>query len=117
MTDNDPDIRVTIRNSAEITREEVITIVTFILDSYSDYEDGDEDDSQRNENVSIETTETQEWNTDKTCSVCLEKFKAGEKVATILCAHTFHKSCIEEWSKYKQECPLCRKSIPNKVAL
>lgn len=48
----------------------------------------------------------------KDCAVCLEKVKEGDKLATIDCAHTFHYSCIIEWGKYKQECPLCRSRIP-----
>lgn len=48
----------------------------------------------------------------KECAVCLEKIKEGDMVSTIDCAHTFHYSCITEWGKYKQECPLCRTPIP-----
>ena len=48
----------------------------------------------------------------KECAVCLEKIKEGDTVSTIDCAHTFHYSCIKEWGKYKQECPLCRTRIP-----
>jgi hypothetical protein len=48
----------------------------------------------------------------KECAVCLEKIKEGDVVATIHCVHTFHYSCITEWGKYKQECPLCRTRIP-----
>ena len=48
----------------------------------------------------------------KECSVCLSDIKNGDNVCTIECAHTFHYSCIVEWGKYKQECPLCRNPIP-----
>lgn len=48
----------------------------------------------------------------KECAVCLEKIKEGDTLTTIDCAHTFHYSCITEWGKYKQECPLCRTPIP-----
>lgn len=48
----------------------------------------------------------------KECAVCLEKIKESDTLSTIDCAHTFHYSCITEWGKYKQECPLCRTPIP-----
>lgn len=48
----------------------------------------------------------------KECSVCLEKIRDGDNLGTIDCMHTFHYSCINEWGKYKQECPLCRNRIP-----
>lgn len=48
----------------------------------------------------------------KECAVCLEKIKEDDIITTIDCAHTFHYSCITEWGKYKQECPLCRTRIP-----
>jgi len=49
---------------------------------------------------------------DKSCSICQSIFKPKEKLSTLECEHTFHYSCIDEWVKYKSECPLCRKSIP-----
>ena len=49
---------------------------------------------------------------DGNCSVCQSKFKLGEKLSTLLCDHTFHYDCLQEWGKYKAECPLCRSGIP-----
>lgn len=50
---------------------------------------------------------------DEYCSVCQANFKLGEKLSTLHdCDHTFHHQCIQEWGKYKQECPLCRSAIP-----
>lgn len=47
------------------------------------------------------------------CSICSTKFSLGNKLTTLeSCKHTFHYSCLEEWGKYKQECPLCRNPIP-----
>jgi len=48
----------------------------------------------------------------KECTICLQKFKIGEKLTSINCGHIFHFSCLKEWGKYKQECPLCRTIIP-----
>lgn len=50
---------------------------------------------------------------DDECSICSLKFALGDKLTTIeSCNHSFHFSCLEEWGRYKQECPLCRNTIP-----
>jgi len=50
---------------------------------------------------------------DGDCSVCQSKFNLGDKLSTLQdCRHTFHHHCLQEWGKYKQECPLCRAVIP-----
>ncbi len=50
---------------------------------------------------------------DHECTVCQNKYKLEERLTCLkMCNHTFHLSCIKEWGKYKQECPLCRKPIP-----
>ena len=49
---------------------------------------------------------------DETCTICSDTLKAGERISTLSCRHTFHRHCIEEWGHYKAECPLCKKSIP-----
>jgi hypothetical protein len=46
-------------------------------------------------------------NTDNLCAICLENFNLENKV-TLNCNHYFCKVCIEEWSKYKSSCPMCR---------
>jgi len=46
------------------------------------------------------------------CAICQVKFRNGNKVSSLSCGHIFHESCIQEWGKYKQECPLCRAKIP-----
>ena len=34
---------------------------------------------------------------DRRCSICLEKFVAGQYARTLPCSHTFHVACIDEW--------------------
>ena len=51
---------------------------------------------------------------DKECSICMEKFKKNDMVTDIKCKHLFHKDCIMEWGKYKNECPNCRDKLPLK---
>ena len=48
------------------------------------------------------------------CSVCLETFRAGERVAHSICHHLFHEDCIVSWfasqslDQGQQQCPCCR---------
>lgn len=50
---------------------------------------------------------------EKTCSICLESFKVGEKMVTIPCFHQFHKECISQWLHEKANCPICDKNVFN----
>ncbi|KAI3964462.1 hypothetical protein MKX01_007152 [Papaver californicum] len=44
------------------------------------------------------------------CSVCLQDIDVGDDDVVVLkCnSHTFHKKCMQEWSKKQPNCPLCR---------
>lgn len=33
---------------------------------------------------------------------------------TLICGHTFHRDCIDEWIKFDPSCPTCRQSIKPK---
>ncbi len=46
----------------------------------------------------------------KNCAICLETVCA-DSVDITTCAHVFHWTCIAEWSKISQTCPICRKII------
>ena len=47
------------------------------------------------------------------CPICQSEYKEGDELTHLSrCGHTFHYNCLQEWGKYKQECPLCRDSIP-----
>ncbi|XP_019087647.1 PREDICTED: RING finger protein 165 [Camelina sativa] len=48
---------------------------------------------------------------DDMCSICYMEFKTGQKVATLLCGHEFHDTCIMKWIKFGDNCPLCRVEI------
>ncbi|KAK1417219.1 hypothetical protein QVD17_26344 [Tagetes erecta] len=45
------------------------------------------------------------------CVVCLEKFKAGEKLDRLPCAHRFHSMCVLPWLERHAHCPCCRMSV------
>lgn len=44
------------------------------------------------------------------CCICMDDIEEG-KVETLKCDHTFCKSCIKEWLKTHNTCPLCRTKI------
>ena len=51
-----------------------------------------------------------------TCAICLDEisfhvYHLEEMPTATDCKHVFHMNCLEEWSKQKFNCPLCRKDI------
>ena len=44
------------------------------------------------------------------CVICLEVIEES-LMEKIVCGHTFHKGCINDWIKCKNECPICRHKI------
>ena len=48
---------------------------------------------------------------DNICVICQDEFEECYKITNLSCDHIMHSMCIEEWVKYKAECPVCRKSI------
>lgn len=46
------------------------------------------------------------------CIICSEYFI---EAVTLGCAHSFCSYCINEWTKRKRECPICRKDIESKT--
>ena len=42
------------------------------------------------------------------CSICLENLENHQYIKLVNCKHIFHKSCIDEWTKNHNTCPLCR---------
>ena len=43
------------------------------------------------------------------CSICLESH--NNKSIQLSCGHIYHKRCIDEWSKIRPLCPMCRKIV------
>lgn len=43
------------------------------------------------------------------CAICLEEFQVGDKSRDLLCKHSFHSACVDEWLITKhRSCPVCR---------
>ncbi|XP_014677076.1 PREDICTED: E3 ubiquitin-protein ligase znrf1-like [Priapulus caudatus] len=39
------------------------------------------------------------------CAICLDDMQQGDSIARLPCLCIYHKGCIEEWFRKKQECP------------
>ena len=44
------------------------------------------------------------------CPVCLQQIRVSDRLETP-CHHRFHRGCIQEWTKTKKTCPICRSRI------
>ncbi|KAL5212529.1 hypothetical protein ABZP36_023376 [Zizania latifolia] len=47
---------------------------------------------------------------DIKCSICQEEYMEGEEVGRLGCDHQYHVSCIHQWLKHKNWCPICKAS-------
>ena len=43
---------------------------------------------------------------------CLKKYNDNNYIMVTPCNHFFHPNCLKKWCLHKNECPICRKSIP-----
>ncbi|KAJ4709677.1 RING/U-box superfamily protein [Melia azedarach] len=45
------------------------------------------------------------------CAICLDRFKIGETLLHLPCAHRFHARCLVPWLENNAHCPCCRMEI------
>ena len=46
------------------------------------------------------------------CCICCDDYELNHDVCIVpKCNHVFHHECLNEWSKYKENCPICRINI------
>ena len=45
------------------------------------------------------------------CTICIEKFMAGDAFLMLNCNHHYHKDCIEKWLSQEKRCPCCNQDI------
>lgn len=46
------------------------------------------------------------------CSICKDTIVHNTSIYNVPCCHKlFHTKCLNEWIKYKKNCPLCRKDL------
>jgi len=47
----------------------------------------------------------------RSCTICLEEFKAGDKQRTLPCFHRFHTACVDRWLSHDGSCPICKHRV------
>ncbi|WCJ30516.1 RING/U-box superfamily protein [Euphorbia peplus] len=56
------------------------------------------------------SSDLSEEKNDTKCSVCQEEYTVGDEVGKLQCEHRFHISCIHQWLRLKNWCPICKTS-------
>ena len=63
-------------------------------------------------NINVTDDFIQKLNSNnRTCVICQENYKIGEKVGLTKCNHLYHHECIKEWLTKQcitPTCPTCR---------
>jgi hypothetical protein len=64
---------------------------------------------QRRQDDDVEE-EGPEDETVRRCIICLERFgnEGSTRQVLPLCLHGFHRTCLEQWTRIKPTCPICR---------
>jgi hypothetical protein len=47
----------------------------------------------------------------ESCYICVVNYVEDEMITQLDCEHNCHTECLNEWVKYKSECPICRCEI------
>lgn len=45
---------------------------------------------------------------ESSCTICLEEYKDKDNIGMLKCLHTYHVSCINDWLRMKNSCPICK---------
>jgi hypothetical protein len=116
---NNNDIDTTIEN--DIDTNNIISVIgnnilssieDYLLESVLNISFEEEKGMLRDENVSIEIKKEKfKDNVSGECCICCSKYMKNEEYIKLECGHLFHSGCIEEWVKYKKNCPVCRIKI------
>lgn len=100
-----------------------IEIILLIPQPFSDFSNYhsilnrslNDNELRKNNNINTNLKPIENKKENCQCSICFEKIAINEKTFELDCKHDFHESCLNNWIKYKQNCPICRKSVPFKI--
>ncbi|AED91576.1 unnamed protein product [Arabidopsis thaliana] len=54
---------------------------------------------------------------DIKCSICQEEYVDGDELGTIPCQHMYHVSCVQQWLRMKNWCPICKTSAEEEKSI
>ncbi|TVU42079.1 hypothetical protein EJB05_08466 [Eragrostis curvula] len=63
----------------------------------------------------VPTTSTSHEDGDIKCIICQEEYFSGVELAKMVCKHYYHTTCIQQWLRQKNWCPIC-KSLASTVS-
>jgi hypothetical protein len=49
------------------------------------------------------------------CVICMCKYEKGEKAIIVPCTHIFHTTCIKDWFKTQNSCPICKFKLDGNI--
>ncbi|KAF8841419.1 hypothetical protein BDN67DRAFT_883781, partial [Paxillus ammoniavirescens] len=56
--------------------------------------------------------EWQKEDSETRCPICLDDYEPSDAVTKLLeCPHWLHKTCLEQWLRTANTCPVCRKKV------
>ena len=67
--------------------------------------------SMQDELESSGTSSEQQPASHPTCTICLEDYRAGERISIMPCLHTFHLPCLTKWLGINASCPVCKADL------
>lgn len=64
-------------------------------------------------NAAAFKTNPNDYSVDEACPICMVEFEKDQNVINLPCnkKHIFHDSCIGEWIRRNNTCPLCKAPI------
>lgn len=101
-------------NEINANYEEERQLDEALQESFNSYNQLERNDSQSLSKIPCKyaTLDPQIKNDQKTCSICTDKFYYNQDVIkTDCCNNCFHFKCLNEWVKYKNDCPTCREKF------
>ena len=67
---------------------------------------------EKNEENQTDEILIKEEDDQNTCPICIDilTVKKDSEVGILICGHSGCRSCLVDWQKIKDECPICRKT-------
>ena len=78
-----------------------------LFDSLQNIKNNNDENKILNDLEEIEFNEQFKNQEEIRCTICLESYAIGDKISYLPCAHLFHSSCIKNWIRIKNKCPIC----------